>query len=444
MLKKSNKIMLYLLRRAIRFRFVQVWLNHLATVYKLTRSESASTADWDIPEVSLIEPRACLNSDQPRLNLLVPAISQKHAFGGIETALQAFDRLREHFGSARIIVTDETIPEPKGGAYYSDWQIVQLRHESPDCDHIVAAGDRWGQTLPIHAKDYFMATAWWTAHSAHALLDWQQRHYPAKQRRCLLYFIQDFEPGFYPWSSRYVLAQATYSRKQETLAAINSDWLRDFLHQQGHAFYREYVHHPRLHPTLAVAKQKHCLFAKERQILVYGRPGTERNAFPIIVAALKLWVQRYPEAQNWKILSAGEVFLPIDLGRGCQLQSQGKVSIEEYASLLSETAVGLSLMISPHPSYPPLEMAAFGVRVVTNQFANKDLSKVSSFLTTITYPDPDKLANQLLELCRAFDGLAVEHRSIDPLKIDWIGDFLEPDAEAWAWTSKAAQDLLAT
>jgi hypothetical protein len=34
-------------------------------------------------------------------------------------------------------------------------------------------------------------------------------------------------------------------------------------------------------------------------------------------------------------------------------------------------------MYSPHPSHPPIEMAASGVRVVTNRFGPKDLSLLS-------------------------------------------------------------------
>jgi len=444
MFTKLTSLLAHLLIRATRFRPIQIWLHQLTTAYKLARVQGSHTAGFDIPEITQIHPRAGEVADQPRLNLLVPAVSQKHVFGGIDTALQAFDHIRPHFASVRIIVTDESVLEPKPGEYYSAWPIVTLHQDPPEGNHIVAAGDRWGQTLPIHAQDYFMATAWWTAHTAHALLDWQQQHYPKTLRRCLLYFIQDFEPGFYPWSSRYVLAQATYNHAQKTLAIINSSWLKDFLHQQGHVFFREYIHQPSLHPSLAAARRRHHVFAKESQLLVYGRPGTERNAFPIVVAALRLWVQRYPQARHWKILSAGEVFSPIDLGEGCQLHSLGKVSIEAYADLLSRTAVGLSLMISPHPSYPPLEMAAFGVRVITNQFANKDLAKVSSYLTSVSHPDPDKLATQLLGLTSEFDQLAVADRSIDPMQIDWQGDFLQSSSNTWAWASEAARDLLAT
>ena len=42
-----------------------------------------------------------------------------------------------------------------------------------------------------------------------------------------------------------------------------------------------------------------------------------------------------------------------------------------YAEQMRESDILLSLMLSPHPSYPPLEMAACGGLAVTTTFANK-------------------------------------------------------------------------
>jgi hypothetical protein len=43
----------------------------------------------------------------------------------------------------------------------------------------------------------------------------------------------------------------------------------------------------------------------------------------------------------------------------------------------------LSLMLSPHPSYPPLEGAASGAIVVTNEFANKTAQAVAALSKNI-------------------------------------------------------------
>jgi O-antigen biosynthesis protein len=50
----------------------------------------------------------------------------------------------------------------------------------------------------------------------------------------------------------------------------------------------------------------------------------------------------------------------------------------EYSELVGTVDVALSLMSTPHPSYPPLDLAASGAVVVTNRFGNKtDLSRYS-------------------------------------------------------------------
>ncbi len=40
-------------------------------------------------------------------------------------------------------------------------------------------------------------------------------------------------------------------------------------------------------------------------------------------------------------------------------------------------------MCSPHPSYPPLEMATFGVKTITNSFECKDLSSFSPNIISV-------------------------------------------------------------
>lgn len=430
-----------LLTRLARYQSVQNGLRKLASAYRQEQVLSDTSSGHEIPEVLSIDARPAHAQGGARLNLLVPAVSQRHVFGGIETALQVFNNLRPHFHQARIIVTDEGTPEPKADAYYGAWPMVPMASDAPAGNHIVAAGSRWGQTLAVHAQDHFMATAWWTAHNALTLLNWQQAQYPEGGLRRMLYLIQDYEPGFYPWSSRYLLAQATYGQPQRTIALINSHWLADYLSAQGYEFSASKVLEPRLHPALSAVRARSKTLAKERILLVYGRPGTERNAFSLILAALRLWVRQYPPASQWRILSAGEDFAPLDLGGGCQLQSLGKLSMDAYADLLCRTAVGFSLMVSPHPSYPPLEMAAFGVRVVTNRFANKDLSCVSPFLVSADPPHPERFAAALLSLTRKFDAPEASGTLVDISALAWNGRFLQPSEQDLDWTAQIAAEL---
>lgn len=430
------------LARLARYQPVQDGLRKLARAYHQEQVVSEASSGHDIPEVTSLVPRAAQAQGGTRLNLLVPAVSERHVFGGIATALQVFDALRPYFDHARIIVTDEATPEPRADAYYGNWAIVPMASAAPPGNHIVPAGSRWAQTLAVHDQDHFMATAWWTAHNALALLDWQQTQYPEKIQRRMLYLIQDYEPGFYPWSSRYLLAQATYAQPERTIALINSHWLAGYLTAQGHHFSSNKVLQPQLNPALAAVRARCKTFHKERILLAYGRPGTERNAFSLLVAALRLWAHQYPQASQWRILSAGEDFAPIELGNGCQLHSVGKLGIEAYADLLCRTAVGFSLMVSPHPSYPPLEMAAFGARVVTNRFANKDLSSVSPSLVAAQPSNPEGFAKALLALTRDFDEAPQTMSVVPAADIVWNDPFLHNTGAGFAWVAEVAAELL--
>jgi hypothetical protein len=113
---------------------------------------------------------------------------------------------------------------------------------------------------------------------------------------------------------------------------------------------------------------------REKRIVVYGRPGIARNCFPAIVRGLRRWAADYPQLAGWDVVSAGTAHKPVALGDGRTMASVGKLSLEDYAQLMLTSSVGLSLMASPHPSYPPLEMAHMGLRTITNTYACKDLS----------------------------------------------------------------------
>ncbi|MBP7967934.1 MAG: hypothetical protein KAZ24_00570, partial [Brachymonas sp.] len=105
------------------------------------------------------------------------------------------------------------------------------------------------------------------------------------------------------------------------------------------------------------------------------------------------------------------------------------------------TAVGLSLMVSPHPSYPPLEMAAFGARVVTNGFANKDLSTVSPSLVTAQPPNPDGFAKALQALTQDFDDAPQSQTTVPASAIVWNGPFLDGTQAGFAWAAQVAAEL---
>lgn len=337
-----------------------------------------------------------------RINILVPSINTEHVFGGISTALKFFEKFAKMSGfDRRMILVDADPSREAVNKYQSDYKFVKASEDSDADAQILPYSTRQG-SIPVSENDYFMFTGWWTAHCAQEAYEKFQKQGGFAPNK-FIYFIQDFEPGFYAWSTRYLLADATYKSRYEQIAVFNSRLLRDYFKNNGYAFAEEYYFEPVLNDRLKeILVNNEKPMQKKRQILIYGRPGTERNAFNLIVAALKAWVSVQENVQEWTILSAGEQHPAVDLGKNMKLTSVGKLTIDEYAKTLEESYAGISLMASPHPSYPPLEMAAYEVKVITNTFANKDLTDFGSNIVSVGRTAPDEIAARLKEICDGY------------------------------------------
>jgi len=328
----------------------------------------------------------------PRINLVVPWIHSSAAFGGVSTALRFFNSLRERFSRSRIVVTDEQKRDFQV-AHWPGWAADTRINESQTIAYLKKAQS----PLVIDESDYFIATHWLTAHYFKSITRTLRNE--GKKVNQFIYFIQDFEPSFYPWSTRYLLADSTYENSADYIAVFNTGLLYEYFARAGYSFPTAFTFEPCLNPALAVQRSRLNGHNKQKLLLVYGRPDTERNAFELIVETLHTWVRQYANANQWRVLSLGRAHGDISLSRGVNLQSRGKVTIDEYANYLLDAAVGLSLMVSPHPSYPPLEMADFGVQVVTNRFANKDLSVRSVNIVSLSEATPHALSEALIRCC---------------------------------------------
>lgn len=369
--------------------------------YESQKALVGNTTSYEIPEITPFE-FVSSEVNTKRINLLVPALSEKHVFGGIATALRFFNEIRTEFPLARIIVTDEVSVELKEGQFYSHWKTSDLSGEDCCEDSIVVAGNRCGASLKISENDFFVCTAWWTAYNSFKAIDWQTKVFSVKDRK-LVYLIQDFEPGFYSWSSRYALADSTYLLPEKTIPVFNTKLLKDFFFKNGYEFKEHHFFEPRINPVLAAAIDKASVISKERKIIVYGRPGVDRNLFSIISMGLNIWSNTFENAPQWEIVSAGEEHADVQLARGVKIKSLGKLTLEQYIQQLTTSSIGISLMLSPHPSYPPLEMASFGIHVISNKYANK---KISSKSTNIVEPKsitPENISKLLIDLCETYE-----------------------------------------
>lgn len=363
---------------------------------------------------------------EKRINLLVPSINPEHVFGGISTALKFFEKLIEESGyCSRIILTDATPSRTALKQYKDKYTYVKASKDSYARHQIVGYSDRYMQSIPVSENDYFMFTGWWTAYCAQeAYLEFTKE--TGIKPNKFINFIQDYEPGFYPWSSRYLLADSTYRNEYPQLAVFNSKLLHEFFIQNGYSFYKEYEFDPVLNGKLKEILEKNFgKVNKKKQILVYGRPSVDRNAFSIVVSSLKKWVENQKDIEDWEILSAGEYHLPVDLGRGKELVSVGKLTIEQYAQTMLDTYAGISLMSSPHPSYPPLEMSVFGIKVITNNYSNKDLSSFNSNITSVASASPSVIAAKLNEICDGYSKeVEIKNENPDYIENTHVFDFI--------------------
>lgn len=312
-------------------------------------------------------------SELPRVNLIVPTLQPKQIFGGVTTALRTFKELSVHLGEdfdQRIICTTQPVGLDSMAELGSFRRAPLGGEESDELPRTVLdlteadAGE-----IEVRRNDIYIATAWWTAHLAYELQSAQANYHGI--RNPVIYLIQDHEPDFYGWSSRFAEARATYSCPEKTIALINSEELANYMGKH-YGFSDAYVVRYQANSKIQTSMKSH---PRERIILVYGRPNTDRNCFQILCSGLIQWQQTNPTlSRHWRIISAGEDYRPSRAASVQNLEVRGKLSLEDYADLLSRASLGISLMLSPHPSYPPLEMAYAGLFTITNAYEFKDLT----------------------------------------------------------------------
>ncbi len=361
---------------------------------RFAKQQIVARNNYKLTGVPRINVERAAASGAPRLNIVLLALGKASLFGGADTALRLFNHLVPHYERHRIIVILED-QQKFVPAEWLGWELERDMH--PSKKSVVYTRGRQSP-VSIEDSDVFVATHWMTCLAVRQAMAVQSR----TAVRRFLYLLQDFEPGFYPWSGRHLLAQGTYARSDDVVALFNTKELHRYFLRLGFNFPHCFVFEPSLNPSLAKYRGSLTNHRKRRLLLTYGRPGTARNAFDIAVESLEVWAQGFEDAADWDVVSLGESHRDVRLSSTVWLRSKGKVRLDEYASYLSDAAVGLSLMVYPHPSYPPLEMASFGARVITNSYAEKDLSHRSPLIRSVVETTPAGFAQALAEACRAF------------------------------------------
>ncbi|OWU81692.1 hypothetical protein ATO6_23590 [Oceanicola sp. 22II-s10i] len=349
-----------------------------------------------------------LEAPEPAFVVLVPSLNPSEAYAGIATALDIGLGIAGRGHRVRFVATDLAVMSHEVSRRFLEGRIradARAQTGSRISLHCAVRGERSEGALFLNPDDRLMATAWWTAHIARDLIAEQ-----ALTRQDFVYLLQDFEPNFYPWGADYAEAWKSYGFRFRPV--FNTTLLRDYFAGQGFGFAADA---PAFRPSIALdryagTERPEREAGRPRRLVVYGRPGVARNMFPTVITALSAFIETHGLGPaQLEAVSVGQRHGPVSLPNGIVLQGLGKLPWDDYPAFLLGCDLGVSLMLSPHPSHPPLEMAASGVRVVTNRFGPKDLSHLSGAILSAA-PDAGSVAEALGRAWTAPPVTAAERR----------------------------------
>jgi len=202
----------------------------------------------------------------------------------------------------------------------------------------------------LPASDAAIATLWTTAYS---LLKF-------RRTRRKFYFIQDYEPLFYPAGSTSALVEATYDFGFTGIC--NTISLKEIYQAQGGK--AEYFD-PSIDASIFYRSRGERGNRKPYLLFCYARPGHPRNCFELLMEALKRLKQRLGE--DVCIVTAGAEWSPAAYGVEGVIRNLGLLGYRETGALYRACDAGVVAMKTRHPSYLPMELMACGAAVVTNR-----------------------------------------------------------------------------
>lgn len=266
--------------------------------------------------------------------------------GGVRTVFTFAERMSAKWGTINIFV----IYSHSGQDFDIGGFEQSLAEHFPGLRFLVRKfirGQDEASSIP-HA-DIAFCTLWTTAY---LLLKYNQVHKK-------FYFMQDYEPLFYEAGSVYAAIEQTYRFGFSCIAntpGVGNKYLQ-YSNDVTHFF-------PGVDSEIFNTNLPKAVSDKFR-VVFYGRPGNSRNCFSLGVLTLK--ALKLKMMDKVEILSVGAEWDVAEYGLEGTLENLGLLSsLNEVARLYRNSDLGLVFMVTPHPSYQPLEYMACGCVVATN------------------------------------------------------------------------------
>lgn len=221
-------------------------------------------------------------------------------------------------------------------------------------------------------SDAVVATCWETAYPA----------YSVKNTRNWLYFVQDFEPSFFPQSSDSVFAENTYRMGFTGITA--GDWLAKKLHgEYGMQCY------PYGFATDEMYKATSVSHEKKNRLFFYARPPTVRRGFELGLLSLNLFHEMHPEVEI--VLAGWDID---DLKVPFPYTNAKIIKYHKLPAFYQSCDVALVLSLTNGSLLPP-DLMASGCLTVTNSGYNNEWLVKHGENGLVAEPDPISIAKTL-------------------------------------------------
>lgn len=317
---------------------VSTWSGYTSDALQLADIIDCTLGELEMPQ----QHPERVNPDPSRqvCNWYVPHFDNPY-YGGIMTILRFAARMRGHGVRQRFLICGHAETAKLASS------IAEVFPALGDSD--VVALDSAAALAAIPPADYSIATLWTTAY---VLLK-------VGNTGLKFYFVQDYEPLFYPAGSTYAQAELTYRFGFIALAntrSIAETYERDY-GGRAHTItpcIDPAIFHPPAQPRAE----------EPRRLFYYARPGIPRNGFELAAAALRRLKRRLGD--RVRIECAGAAWSPSDYGLAGVVEPLGLLPFSDTGALYRECHVGLVMMMTRHPSYLPFELMACGALVVSN------------------------------------------------------------------------------
>jgi O-antigen biosynthesis protein len=338
----------------------------------LVSMEDAAAVDWTSPPEHLLDPISVESGPVHIAWIMSPPGRES---GGHQNLFRFIDFAEKAGHRCSIYLYEANAAPPRVH------DVRAMLSASSAYADLQASIENYDRSVGIDpSAQAIFATGWETAYPA----------YLAQSRAKRFYFVQDFEPSFYPLGSEAILAENTYRFGFHGITA--GGWL-------AHKLSTEYGMTADSF-DFAVDKTHYSVTNTERrdEVFFYARPVTPRRAFEFGILALNDFAAMRPDVTinlaGWDVSNWDIPF---------EFRNLSSVDISELNEIYNRCAAGLVMSLS-NMSLLPLELMSSGVTPVVNDGPNNRMVSDNPFIEYVPL-SPLAIARKLAEVIDRSDAV---------------------------------------